>query len=186
MLRLSIVIPVLGRSKQLDDTLVSVLENRPADCEIIVVHTRPYDDPYDLAGEVRFLKARRRAGIGGCLNLALSVCKAPVVHVIACGVEVCPGWADAALRRFVDPHIVAVAAMLLDSNERQSVVSAGLAYHAGGTVWRIDQGRNVLEAEQRSARTYRPRLVGRILPQVGAGGRRPVFAEMGVAWHGGG
>ena len=58
MTRLSIIIPVLGHSTRLDDTLVSVLENRPANCEIIVVHTEPYDDPYDLAGEVRFLEAR--------------------------------------------------------------------------------------------------------------------------------
>ena len=67
MTRLSIIIPVLGNPTRLDDTLVSVLENRPANCEIIVVHTRPYDDPYELSGEVRFLKARRKAGLAECL-----------------------------------------------------------------------------------------------------------------------
>ena len=138
--------PSLGRSKLLDDTLVSVLENRPANCEIIVVHTEPYDDPYDLADEVRFFKARRRAGIVECLNLALAASRAPVVHVLACGVEVSPGWADAALRHFRDPQVAEVAAMLLDPNDRQRVISAGLGNRAEGTVCRIGQGRDVIEA----------------------------------------
>ena len=37
-------------------SLVSVLQNRPADCEIVVVHDESYHDPYDLAGEVRFVR----------------------------------------------------------------------------------------------------------------------------------
>ena len=57
MPRLSIVIPVLGDPQQLDDTLLSVLENRPARCEIVVVHNRPYHDPYHLCEEVRFIQA---------------------------------------------------------------------------------------------------------------------------------
>jgi len=130
----------------LDDTLVSVLENRPANCEIIVVHAKPYDDPYDLAGEVRFLKAPRRAGLVECLNLALSASLAPVVHVLACGVEVTAGWADAALPHFHDPQVAAVAAMLLDSNDRQKVISAGLAYRAEGIVCKIGQGKDIAEA----------------------------------------
>ena len=51
MSRLSIVIPVLGSLDGLEDTLVSVLENRPADCQIVVVLNQPYDDPYDLKDE---------------------------------------------------------------------------------------------------------------------------------------
>ena len=57
MLRLSIVIPVLGDQKPLDDTLVSILENRPANCELVVVHNTPYNDPYGLSGEVQFVQA---------------------------------------------------------------------------------------------------------------------------------
>jgi GT2 family glycosyltransferase len=136
---LSIVIPVLGNPTRLDDTLVSVLENRPANCEIIVVHTEPYDDPYQLGGEVRFLKARRKAGLAECWNLALAASQAPVVHVLACGVEVSSGWADAALRHFRDPQVAAVAAVVLHRDDRQKVVSAGLGYRAEGTVWRLGQ-----------------------------------------------
>ena len=66
--RLSIVIPVLGKLKKLEDTLVSVLENRPAHCEIIVVLNEPYDDPYELAGEVCFIEAPSARRIGRLLE----------------------------------------------------------------------------------------------------------------------
>ena len=62
MPRLSIVIPVLGNVEGLEDTLVSVLENRPVDCQIVVVLNRPYDDPYDLKDEVCFVEAPPGAG----------------------------------------------------------------------------------------------------------------------------
>jgi hypothetical protein len=138
--RLSIVIPLLGYSTQLDDTLVSVLENRPANCEILVVHNEPYDDPYGLAGEVRFLQAAPGATLAECLNLGLRASRAAVVHVLSCGVEVAPGWAEAAIRHFRDAEVAAVAAIVLSRGEPQQVASAGLGYRAEGVAWRLDQG----------------------------------------------
>ncbi len=145
MPRLSIVIPVVGDPSLLDDTLVSVLENRPADCEILVVHTQPYNDPYELAGEVRFLKAPRRAGFAECLNWALASARSPVVNVVSCGVEVCAGWADAALKRFRRPEIAALAAVIVDRNDPARVVSSGLWYGDEGAAQRIGGGRTVAE-----------------------------------------
>jgi hypothetical protein len=149
VLRLSIVIPVPGDQKLLDDTLVSVLENRPANCELLVVHNRPYSDPYDLAGEVQFLQAPRRAGFVECINLGLAASRAPVVHLLTCGVEVCPGWADAALRHFRNPEVASVTPVVLHHNDRQTLISAGLGYRAEGIAWRLGQGRSVpqLDAE---------------------------------------
>ena len=132
MPRLSIVIPVLGDPQQLDDTLLSVLENRPANCEILVVHNQPYRDPYNLSDEVRFVEAPRGAGAVECLNRGLAASRSPVVFVLSCGVEVCPGWADAGLRHFGDPAIAAVAAVVLDRDDRGKIVSAGLGYLGGG------------------------------------------------------
>ena len=141
MLRLSIVIPVLGDQKPLDDTLVSILENRPANCELLVVHNTPYNDPYGLAGEVQFVQAPEGAGFAECLNLGLSASRAPVVHLLACGVEVRAGWAEAALRHFRNPEVAAVAPVLLHHDDHQTVVSAGLGYRAEGVVWRVGRGR---------------------------------------------
>ena len=145
MPRLSIVIPVLGDPRQLDDTLVSVLENRPEQCEILVVHNRPYADPYQLGDEVVLIEAPRRAGLAECLNLGLSASRAAIVHVLRCGVEVRAGWTYAALRRFRDPDVAAVAAVVLAADQR-TVFSAGLAYRSEGTPWQLARGRSTAEA----------------------------------------
>ncbi len=145
MPRLSIVIPVVGNPSRLDDTLVSILENRPADCEILVVHNEPYNDPYELAGEVQFLRARPRAGFVECLNLGLLAARSPVVNAVACGVEVHAGWADAALPHFHHPEIAAVAAIVTHRADSGKVVSAGLGYGVEGIVWRMGQGQTPAE-----------------------------------------
>jgi hypothetical protein len=131
----------------LDDTLVSVLENRPANCEILVFHNRPYHDPYELAGEVRFFEVDSRTTLADCLNLALRASRSPVVHVVTCGVEVFPGWADAAMRHFRDPEVAAVAAVVVDRDDCRKVVSAGLGYRAEGEARRLGQGGAVDEVE---------------------------------------
>jgi hypothetical protein len=136
---LSIVIPVLGDPRQLDDTLLSVLENRPANCEIVVVHNQPYHDPYHLGSEVRLIAAERGATMVECLNQGLAASGAPVIHVLTCGVQVCPGWADPALRRFGDPRVAAVAALVVHRHDRRKIVSAGLGYAADGTAWRLER-----------------------------------------------
>ena len=140
MIRLSVIIPLLGDSRCLDDTLVSVLENRPPHCEIIVVHNEPYEDPYQLDGEVRFIEAPHRATVAECLNLGLVASRAAVVHVLSCGVEVTPGWSEAAMRRLGDAEVAGVAALILSDEDSPKVVSAGLGYRSEGVVWRIGHG----------------------------------------------
>jgi len=124
--RLLIVIPVLGESRQLDDTLLSVLENRPANCEILVVHDEPYLDPYELSDEVRFVEVAH-GSLAECLNQGFAASRSPVVHVIACGVEVRPGWVDIAMRHFDNPDTGSVAAVLVEKDDDRSIIlSAGL------------------------------------------------------------
>lgn len=144
MPRLSIVIPVVNDLKLLDDTLVSVLENRPTNCEILIVHNQPYNDPYQLAGEVEFIEAPRRASLGECLQLALSAVRSPVIHVLVCGVEVSAGWADAAMRHFRSTAVGSVATMVFHRNDLRQVASAGLGYRADGAVKRLGKGREVV------------------------------------------
>src|SRR3954469_4194264 len=62
--RLSIVIPCLGGAADFDATLVSVLQNRPGDCEVLVAHSEPYDDPYRLHGEVHFIHVEEHSTVG--------------------------------------------------------------------------------------------------------------------------
>ncbi len=137
MPRLSIVIPVLGNLKRLEDTLVSVLANRPADCQIVVVLNQPYEDPYDLKDEVDFVQAPAKAGWAASLQAGIKASRAAVVHLLSCGVEVAPDWADAALPHFQDMEIAAVAAVVLDRADPQRVLSAGVTYRVCGAIRRI-------------------------------------------------
>jgi hypothetical protein len=128
--RLSILIPVLGSVGDLETTLVSVLENRPADCEIIVLLAAPYEDPYALEGEVRFVTVSAANDLVATLNRGIEESRGEVVHFLMPGQEVNDGWADFALRHFQDPRIASVAPVLVDSRDQQSVVAAGVQYSA--------------------------------------------------------
>ncbi|HBO43803.1 MAG TPA: hypothetical protein DD670_07705, partial [Planctomycetaceae bacterium] len=154
MARLSIVIPHADSVGRLESTLVSVLENRPDDCQILVVQSERYDDPYGLKDEVTFIYVPIGTDAVRCLNVGVDMAAAPVVHTLLPGLEVTPGWADAALRWFDDPAVASVAPLLLEG-DTDRVVSAGLRYRAGGAVESAGQGLSVTEAFSRP-----PTIVG--------------------------
>lgn len=128
MLRLSIIIPVLGSSARLEGTLVSVLENRPPDCEILVVHNAPYADPYDLAGEIRFLPVASGSSLVESLNAGIQASGGAVVHLLAAGFEAAEGWTEPALAHFQDRRVASVAPVVVDSLGMQVTLAAGLQY----------------------------------------------------------
>jgi len=144
--RLSIVIPVLNKLKKLEDTLVSILENRPANCQIVVVLNEPYGDPYQLRDEVCFVEAARGADLIECINCGVANCHSPIVHILSCGMEVSPGWSDAVLPHFADPQVAAVAPLVLQRRDRNKTVSAGVDYRAGGAAMRLAYGKSPAEA----------------------------------------
>ena len=98
-LRLSIIIPSLGDHLALELTLLSVLENRPAECEIIVCDRSRYTDPYKLDGEVRFVPVEGDTSVAGCFNAALASARGTVVHCLAPGMTIEEGWSDEAVDR---------------------------------------------------------------------------------------
>jgi hypothetical protein len=130
--RLAIVISAVGSIESLEGTLVSVLENRPADCEIMVALDRPYADPYALAGEVRFVEAGSGCSLVACINRAIEASRAPFVHLLASGCNVREGWTAPALARFGNRRVAAVAPLVMDSSEPARIVAAGLGYSRGG------------------------------------------------------
>ncbi|MBN1911732.1 MAG: hypothetical protein JW818_18470 [Pirellulales bacterium] len=143
MARLSIVIPHWGTIEQLESTLVSVLENRPADTQVLVVLSDIYDDPYDLKDEVSFVYAPIGTDAIRCVNLGIDASSSPIVHVLAPGSQVTAGWADAALARFADPEVAAVAPRILDPTDMRRIVADGIAYTSGGAVWPINEGETI-------------------------------------------
>jgi hypothetical protein len=143
--RLAVVIPSVGSVEALESTLVSVLENRPSRCEILVVHAHPYDDPYQLAGEVRLIQAPPRASYVSCANLGFRESSEDVVHLLSAGCRVTEGWTEPAARHFRDPRIAVVAPLLIDERVPGRVVAARTKYGVGGTK-RVSAG-SVAECE---------------------------------------
>lgn len=173
MPRLSIVVPVVGDPAQMEETLVSVLENRPAGCEVLVVLNQVYDDPYALAGEVEFVQAPARAGWVAAVNCGLAASRAPIVHVLPCGLEACDGWCEAALAGFADPKVAAVSPLLVDARNPRRVVSAGAVYARSGRVRPLHTAgtRRDLVADPRYAAAFFRKSVldelGRFSPRFG-------------------
>ncbi len=133
----------MGDLKRFEDTLVSVLENQPERSEVVVVTNQPYDDPYDLRREVAFVEAPFGASLLECFAVGLTASRAPIVHLIAAGCEATPGWADAALKRFGDRDVAAVAPLVADRFETKTILSAGLRYTRGGAIKSIGAGKRV-------------------------------------------
>lgn len=139
MPRLAIVISAVGSIESLEGTLVSVLENRPADCEILVALNQRYQDPYSLQGEVRFLEPPRRATPIERIQQALAGTRAPLVHLLSSGCEVSEGWADEALARFGDRRVASVAPLVREIGG-QRILAAGVGYRRAGQRILVGQG----------------------------------------------
>jgi len=157
--RLSIVIPVWGKLKQLEDTLLSVLENRPDDSEIIVVLDEPYADPYNLKDEIRFVETPGGACLAAAINHGLLVSRAPIAHVLLCGARASEGWCDTALKPFDDPRVAAVAPVLVDQDRPATILAAGVRYGVGGRLRFLGRGRPLANAAAYQRRVQSPHLV---------------------------
>jgi hypothetical protein len=153
---LAIVIPAVCDTSLLEETLVSVLENRPADCEIIVPLGCRYDDPWNVSEEVRFVPAPTGSGIVSCTNLGLAATRAPIVHLLAAGWRATPGWTDAAVERLASGDLAAVVPVAVAADDRQRIVSAGIRVTSGGR--RIDIAARKTELDVTTARPSGPCL----------------------------
>jgi hypothetical protein len=122
-IRVSILVPHLGDDKAFEDSLVSVLENRPADSEVLVAHDGHYNDPFDLGDEVRFATHATNS-FPELIRAAADVACGRFVHVLANGVRATAGWVESALEKFEhdDAAIVApIARNMVDG----SITAAG-------------------------------------------------------------
>lgn len=121
--RLSIIVPIGPDVSAFEATLVSVLENRPRQCEIIVPHDGRYDDPFELSDEVRFVVV---AG-GNFVDQVMAGARAAqghFLHILADGLRATEGWADSALEKF-EHHDAAVVVPVVRRTDQNRIVSAG-------------------------------------------------------------
>lgn len=109
MTRLTIIVPSAGDPVAFENTLASILQNRPVDCDVVVAQRSPYDDPYELSGEVEFPVYGGARDVVELANAALADADSEFVHLLQCGIEVEEEWWTAAAPAFDDEEVVAVA-----------------------------------------------------------------------------
>ena len=155
MPRLAIVIPCPGGAELFEDTLVSVLQHRPSQTDVLLVHAQPYADPYQLDGEVQFLHVPGETNVCRLINEGAAATDAPIVHLLGCGNTVSDGWTLAALRHFQDASVAAVVPLVLDTADTARLVSAGVEWAWGGAGGVLGQG-----VERSLAARLAPRVLG--------------------------
>lgn len=95
--------------------MVSVLENRPADAEIVVVHSQRYDDPYQLRSEVQFVQCAAQSELE-LMNTGFHRAQGEIVHLVRCGLLATPDWTDAAAAMFASPSVATVVPEVAESD----------------------------------------------------------------------
>jgi hypothetical protein len=130
--RLSIVIPYTGLMEQLEETLLSVLENQPEDSEILVVLSEVYEDPHDIKDLVTFVYAPSGTDPVRCMNLGIDASSGSLVQTLWPGMLVEEGWADAVIGHFDDPELMAVAPLLVEQDQPDSIVAVGVEFSKSG------------------------------------------------------
>jgi GT2 family glycosyltransferase len=170
---LTIVIPSHNRADLLRRCLVSVRQHAPADTEILVVDdASPSHTVSRTAGDfagVRVLRLPRRRGFCAAVNAGIRAAHHPIVELLNDDTEVSAGWAQAALSHFADPHVAAVAPLVLtrlaatrseardnpalrctsrlnDLGQTALVDSAGDRYFAGGVAGKRGHGQRLSAA----------------------------------------
>ena len=141
-MNLSVVIPSHRRADLLRLCLTSVAAHRPADSEVIVVDdaspggcvsATAADFPF-----VRIVRLPKQSGFCVAANAGIRAATGDVVQLLNDDTEVTPGWAAAAVRHFADPHVVAVAPLVLQLDPHRPphlpplIDSAGDEYDPGG------------------------------------------------------
>lgn len=122
MPRLSIIIPHRRNDVELENTILSVLENKPSDCEVIVVHDGSYANPYQLQDEVLLIRDQSSTDVG-MINRALMVARAPIVCLLCNGATVYgERWSEEAVDRMhQDLEIAAISPTSTEALPRTSV-----------------------------------------------------------------
>jgi len=160
------VIPAPSDVAALEDTLVSVLEKRPPDAEVIVSLGCGYDDPWNIHEEVTFVQAPLGSSLVACTNVGVAASRADVTHILAAGWRATDDWADGPLARFSDDEAtVAVVPLTVTADDQARPIASGIRCGCGGRRIEAQPGRGPTHAPALEAGFWRTAF----LRQVGPG-----------------
>jgi len=127
----SVVVPFSGNEAAFESTLVSVLENRPRLCEIIVAHDGSYSDPFELEDEVRFVIGSG-ADLPALIRAGADQARGRILHVLAEGCCATEGWLDKVLEISADADFGMLAPASLASRTADRLTTLGWVDGARG------------------------------------------------------
>lgn len=143
MTKLSIVIPATGSQESVDSTLISVLENRPDDCEVVLAHGPDYHDPYDLGDEVCFVESTGETSLE-LLAAGIESAGGQLIHWLGCGVVATDGWTAPVVSLFdKQPQLGAASPTLVDPARTDRILANGIRYGASGGVSLVGCGKKL-------------------------------------------
>lgn len=153
----SIVVPLLGNTVSNDNTLASILQNRPDGCQIIVVHGPEYDDPHNLAEEgVELICVRRKPNLIRYLNHALEVSKGEFVGLVRPGVCLSDNWHNSVAEAFAHKSTGSVAPLLVSEKRQTQVVAAGVQKGMGFRRTVLGTGKSIRAFQKKTPQLYGP------------------------------
>ena len=129
MPRLSLIVPFQCDSQALENTLVSVLELRSPDDELLIVHRGEYQDPYGLQGnEAKVLETPASTSLAEQLNIAVKNATGDVLQVVLPGTVLEHDWCVDALAAFdeLDVDMIALGVSGSGANSLQYGFEADL------------------------------------------------------------
>ena len=164
---LSIVIPSHSRVDLLRPCLASVQRYSPAGTQWIVVDDGSKDGivsrtaaEFDGVEVVRLPKSR---GFCAAANAGIAAATGEVIEMLNDDAEVTTGWAEAAIERFQNPNVVAVAPLVLQHSTTKLIDSAGDEYDPGGFAFKRGHGHRFDPDGEYS----KPRRVGAVSAAAG-------------------
>ncbi|MFM8292721.1 MAG: hypothetical protein ACKOC4_13635 [Planctomycetia bacterium] len=151
---LAIVVAAPDDVAALEETLVSVLEHRPAGVEVVAALGCDYADPWNIRDEVRFVDAPRGAGLAACIQAGVAAARGRVIHVLAAGWRATAGWTEKPLAHFARGDVAAVVPLVVADADRERIVTAGIRTTRGGR--RVVNGRGMPLDSAAGGRVARP------------------------------
>lgn len=140
----SIVIPTFNGRHLLATCLASIARHRPpgVELEVIVADDCSADGTadwiFDAHPDVHVVRLERNGGFCTAANAGIAAARGDFVQLLNNDTEVCPGWLEAGLAPFADPHVGSVAPLVLVRSDPARVDSAGDQYALVG--WASKRG----------------------------------------------
>ncbi len=126
----SVIVPVVGQTSSLDDTLASALREVPDGSEVILVHDGTFEDKYNICEELTLVDARSKR-LSSQFAAAFAESNGDVIAFVRPGVELPAGWVDAVEDKFSDPSVASAVPVIVGQAQPDQIVAAGVKsnYH---------------------------------------------------------